>query len=152
MYIWRIHGVFFYKITFIYLILFIRCKVIALRHLSNGHPVCITRGWMHARARNRSADRRSINFNSRTKSANARGVVTLEFFGPLAARKYLIRFTRTMGCGVQRIQAISNSSSAAVPEEDLFLDARRAKPRFSRISNRLLSSTSLCSPCSIPPY
>lgn len=37
---------------------------------------------------------------------------------------------------MQRIQAISNSSSAADPEEDLFLHAGRAKPAcFPRIPN-----------------
>lgn len=73
-------------------------------------------------------DRRSINFNSRTKSADLRGTASLHWNspGPPAARKYLIRFTFTTGCGVQGIQAISNSSSAAALRRKIYFYTRGA--------------------------
>jgi len=64
----------------------------------------------------------------------APSVVTLEFSGPSAARKYLIRFTFTTGCEVQCIQAISNSSNAAVSlGRSIFTREGRAEPHFPRI-------------------
>lgn len=96
-----------------------------------------TRAFVCVCVCNHSVDRRSINFNSRTKSANLRAapIVSLEFSGSSVAKKYLIRFTRTIGCA--ECNVYKRYRIPADPEEDLFLHAGRAREPacFPHISN-----------------